>query len=679
MTRSSTRRLLLIGEESNDLEILRQAALDFVPETAVTHVETIEAAARALDEETFVCVMAVAPVLDELLRHPQGAPVVCLTDRSPTSVELMRRSIRDALALDTARHDREESTKVRRAERPERASRAQLQAVFDHSPSAMWVKDTESNYVFVNRHFGELFDRDPDTVPGLTDADLMRADYAAGVRRRDLRVLVGGEPGEFEDDVRTPTGARRYASILFPIFDPDGDATGLCGMAFDVTERREDDERFRRSFDEAPVAMTMARPDGTWLRANQAMADLLGYELPELQDRPFSDFTHPEDHEEDVRRGKELAHHGGIVVREKRLIRRDGSVIWILSHLNTARDRNGRLMWALAHALDITQRKTAEHELQRQQVDMHTIARVARDAATSDYPAQEVCVAAAQITGASAAGLLELRGADRLVLAAATRDRAPLGIEVRITDPPTGAALCAVSKERLFLTDARHAVRPSIVDDAQMASVVFEPILRGSEVLGVMLIAWETPRDALTPRESSVIKLLAAEMGTILERARLTAQLRELARTDPLTGLANRRVWDERIAVELSHAKRAGSHLCLALLDLDHFKPYNDTHGHQAGDRLLSGATAAWANELRTNDLLARVGGDEFALLLPDCDLRGGQALVERLRLATPSGVGCSVGIVQWDGDERPETAVARADAALYAAKEAGRARSVAG
>jgi GGDEF domain-containing protein len=76
---------------------------------------------------------------------------------------------------------------------------------------------------------------------------------------------------------------------------------------------------------------------------------------------------------------------------------------------------------------------------------------------------------------------------------------------------------------------------------------------------------------------------------------------------------------------------------------------------------------------------MARVGGDEFAVLLPDCDLEGGQALIERLRVATPAGVGCSVGIVQWDGSELALEAIGRADAALYAAKESGRARSVAG
>ncbi len=360
-------------------------------------------------------------------------------------------------------------------------------------------------------------------------------------------------------------------------------------------------------------------------------------------------------------------------------MRRDGSILWVLSCVDIARDSTGRVLWALTHVLDITQRKRAEHELQRQQVDMLTIARVARDAGAADNPGHAVCEVAGQITGAVNVGLLEARGTDALILTAAIDGHAPLGLVKRFDEVPFTSGLAASSRERLFIGDLGDVLSQNWGPHAEARSAVFEPIMRGSELLGVMSIAWSEKRDALSPRESSVIRLLAAELATVIERARLHAQLRELARTDPLTGLANRRVWDERVDIELTHAKRFDNPLCIALLDLDHFKPYNDTYGHQAGDRLLSAATAAWTTELRAGDLMARVGGDEFAVLLPDCDLEGGQALIERLRIATPAGVGCSVGIVQWDGSEQALEAIGRADAALYAAKESGRARSVAG
>ncbi len=124
--------------------------------------------------------------------------------------------------------------------------------------------------------------------------------------------------------------------------------------------------------------------------------------------------------------------HGGTLVREKRLIRRDGSTVWVLSCVDIARDSTGRAMWALTHVLDITQRKRAEHELQRQQVDMLTIARVARDAGAADNPGHEVCEVAGQIVGAANVALLEIRGSDRMVMTASIDVPRPAGVGAQV-------------------------------------------------------------------------------------------------------------------------------------------------------------------------------------------------------------------------------------------------------
>jgi diguanylate cyclase (GGDEF)-like protein len=117
--------------------------------------------------------------------------------------------------------------------------------------------------------------------------------------------------------------------------------------------------------------------------------------------------------------------------------------------------------------------------------------------------------------------------------------------------------------------------------------------------------------------------------------------------------------------------------LCVAIIDLDHFKAYNDHHGHQAGDLVLKGAASAWRAEVRSTDLLARYGGEEFVLLLPACALEDAVQIVERLRKVTPL-VTCSVGLARWDFQESPRELVERADQALYAAKAGGRNRCVA-
>ena len=171
--------------------------------------------------------------------------------------------------------------------------------------------------------------------------------------------------------------------------------------------------------------------------------------------------------------------------------------------------------------------------------------------------------------------------------------------------------------------------------------------------------------------------LVGALLWLLVQVGALYREVGRLARTDGLTGVANRRAWDDELPRELARSARSGRQLCVALLDLDHFKAYNDRHGHQAGDRLLKAAAAAWQGKLRKTDLLARYGGEEFAVLLPDCGLDNAMQIAEHLRIAPPE-VTCSLGVADWDGCEDATELVARADRALYAAKAAGRNRSFA-
>jgi diguanylate cyclase (GGDEF)-like protein len=192
-------------------------------------------------------------------------------------------------------------------------------------------------------------------------------------------------------------------------------------------------------------------------------------------------------------------------------------------------------------------------------------------------------------------------------------------------------------------------------------------------------------------RTGTLLILISAVMGLTVQR--LVADLRErereregllerlddLAHTDPLTGLANRRAWQDRLDAALRDAAATGAPLAVALLDLDRFKDLNDTQGHGAGDRLLRELAAGWSGAVRGRDLLARLGGDEFGLLLTDCDEQGALTLVERLRADIPGEHTCSAGVAAWRAGETADALLARADAALYAAKAAGRDRAAVG
>ena len=157
----------------------------------------------------------------------------------------------------------------------------------------------------------------------------------------------------------------------------------------------------------------------------------------------------------------------------------------------------------------------------------------------------------------------------------------------------------------------------------------------------------------------------------------LAAELRAEARTDPLTRLANVRQWQEQLALELERARRAGTTVALALVDLDRFKQVNDSRGHAAGDALLREVAAGFAQAVRSVDLVARVGGEEFAVALPDASTDDAVAIVERLRTSLAGAETCSAGLAVWDGVESAEALQDRADSALYRAKAQGRDRLV--
>ncbi|HWC48456.1 MAG TPA: sensor domain-containing diguanylate cyclase [Solirubrobacterales bacterium] len=157
------------------------------------------------------------------------------------------------------------------------------------------------------------------------------------------------------------------------------------------------------------------------------------------------------------------------------------------------------------------------------------------------------------------------------------------------------------------------------------------------------------------------------------EREQLLGKVQDMATHDSLTGLYNRRVLEEQLPREMARARRTGSPLCVALIDIDHFKAYNDAHGHLAGDEVLRECARAWDEALRGEDTIVRFGGEEFLVLLPDTAPEEAAEVVERLRERTPLGQTCSAGLASWDTVESADDLLGRADAALYLAKAGGR------
>lgn len=170
-----------------------------------------------------------------------------------------------------------------------------------------------------------------------------------------------------------------------------------------------------------------------------------------------------------------------------------------------------------------------------------------------------------------------------------------------------------------------------------------------------------------------------AEIRDVSRRKALEQQLLHLATTDPLTQALNRRAFEERALQALQRSQRQNLPLCLALLDLDHFKRVNDHHGHATGDAVLREFSALCREQARATDLFARFGGEEFVLLLPDSHLDAAAQGLERLRVNLAENdlqglrIRVSIGLAEWLPGETLEQLLQRADTALYSAKAAGR------
>jgi len=173
---------------------------------------------------------------------------------------------------------------------------------------------------------------------------------------------------------------------------------------------------------------------------------------------------------------------------------------------------------------------------------------------------------------------------------------------------------------------------------------------------------------------TTVQALVSRGRAQELERERLLEQLDRLAHTDDLTGLPNRRAWQGELERGLRRALESGLQLSVAMIDIDSFKAVNDRDGHQAGDVLLVSAAAAWSAAMRPQDILARIGGDEFALLMPGCGQAEAELVTARLQGGMPAPYSCSVGLAMWNGSELSEALVNRSDKALYEVKRNRRA-----
>jgi len=288
---------------------------------------------------------------------------------------------------------------------------------------------------------------------------------------------------------------------------------------------------------------------------------------------------------------------------------------------------------------------------------------------------ESVAFAALELTGADGA-VVQLPEGDALVYRAVAGSAAQFaGLRYPIEGSASGACLATGEPRVVSDTELAETVNRDVCRRVGIRSMVIVPLLQAGRPVAALEVQSATP-GAVGSDEARVLALLGPVIATGLARAELIATMAAHAHTDALTGLANRRSWDEQLVRSLAHAERTNETVSVVVCDLDDLKLVNDREGHAAGDAFLRDVADRWREGARASDLVARIGGDEFALLLPGADEVGAAEVVMRLLEHLPRGRSVSIGVAEWDLRESASELQARADARMYAAKRRGRSAS---
>ena len=289
---------------------------------------------------------------------------------------------------------------------------------------------------------------------------------------------------------------------------------------------------------------------------------------------------------------------------------------------------------------------------------------------------RDLCATALELSGAQGAILFEPHGDGLRVSASAGVDVPEIDLPPDLVPDLVRQAI--TSGDQVFVPDVEALADHNTSASATMGvrSWVHQPAaVAGGPTRVVLSVAWSSPKRKVPSMAALALPLLAMEAAGALDRSELVDRLDSMTRHDPLTGLLNRRGWDDHLTREIARVARTGRPLSVAILDLDRFKAFNDAHGHLVGDQLLKAAASAWSSVMRSSDVLARWGGEEFVVLMPETATADATAVLARMAERTPMDQTFSAGLVTVTTDVDPDALVAAADRGVYRAKSLGRDR----
>lgn len=483
-----------------------------------------------------------------------------------------------------------------------------------------------------------------------------------------------------------------------PLQHPDEDRPYAAVCTFeDITRQRLDmealrqsEERFRAIFDAAPTGVVMLTASGHIVQVNPVMSTLFGLPAGEFPHRQATDLACEDDRE----RLRDIVTHLAAgepraAQLELRCQRGDGSRFWAALQFTTLTNPLGQVTAIVAVVEDIDARLTARLAVEaanRRLTDtLATLERHDREITLVNqlYLALQKCDSEADAHSAIAVTMREIFPRQAGGLAVRLGATSYFDVVARWGDASnTGQCFnaedCCALRDGLAIAtgtgrdgaNCRH-LAPAGHDEYRCI-----PLLVQDKAIGLLTIS------GVGDLHLPLLDMLAEAIKLALSNLRLRTLLEHEATHDPLTGMYNRRYLDLTLPRELARCARHGSPLTLAMVDADHFKRFNDSYGHEAGDRVLIGLGRIFNARLRRSDIGARYGGEEFVLVLPDTAPAGARELLQavvaeiaQLRVAD-ANVTVSIGLVQAppQGCDM-DTLLRAADAALYQAKAAGRNR----
>lgn len=595
-------------------------------------------------------------------------------------------------------------TEIRAAEEELAFSEAKYRAMVDHIPNAVVLYNPDG-ILFANPSALELLGAaDELDVVGKSAMLFVDPDSREIVKERmqyQLRTMQPAVPVE-ERFVRLDGTTVDVEVTAVPIMFKGNPVIQV--IAQDITERKaaqiqlEQSERRYRALVETArdVIFTVDLETGTITNLNPVFEQYTGWKVQDWLGKQFGLIIHPDDLQKSIDVIDQILADYQPASFELRILTATG-YITLEFNIEAIRD-DGRVTGILGIARDISDRKRSDEQLriQRQELEekseeLEALYRVAstvnQNLKLGDLLNQSLyTISRLKILSLERAGGIMLVKGDRMELIAHLGHADSfLREHEHITIYDCLCGLAARTGEMVVSDDSgcdiRHTIRyPGMKSHGH----VIVPLKAHNKVLGVMYF-YVPANAAVTKRQQNTLKAIGEQMGLAIANAQLYEDAEKLSLHDALTGLANRNLMKEDLTKCMARAKRSHEPFSLIMLDLDHFKRYNDTHGHTAGDRLLTSIGAIISREVREVDMPVRFGGEEFLVILPDTAGAAAAEVAERIRRAVletnfgdaghpPLHITISAGVAEWNKDvlHRDEM-ITLADGALYEAKRQGR------